>query len=89
MARTVRYVFKKQQKDIPFSYGQYRTIHEAVAAAEGIDLTEFLKMELQVGMVATDSKAVKEYRDSYFKKLGFGKIAFLREESQSIKDNRN
>ena len=73
MSRTIQYVYKKEHKELLFSYQQFRNIHEAVADAEGIDLTEFLKMELQVEAVS-DTKAVRDYRDNYFRKLGFGKI---------------
>ena len=49
MARIILYTYKKQQKELLFSYQQFRTIHEAVADAEGIDIKEFLKMEQQRG----------------------------------------
>ncbi|MCW8328578.1 DUF2960 domain-containing protein [Photobacterium sp. SDRW27] len=84
MSRTIIYTFKKQEKQLAFSYGQYHTIHEAVAAAEGIDLTEFLKMEQQVAAVATTAKAAKDFRDSHFRKLGFGKITLAKKEHRGI-----
>ncbi len=68
MSRTIIYTYKKQEKQLVFSYDQYRSIHEAVAAAEGIDLTAFLKMEQQVEAVSSGSKAVRDYRDNHFKK---------------------
>ncbi|MDG3088153.1 DUF2960 family protein [Vibrio hannami] len=83
MARTIIYVYKKQEKTLTFSYEKYRTIHEAVAEAEGIDLTEYLKMEQQVEAVS-DTKAVRDYRDSYFKKLGFGKITLAQKENRGV-----
>ncbi|OAN13009.1 hypothetical protein A3K86_15180 [Photobacterium jeanii] len=84
MSRTILYTYKKQEKTLTFSYDQFRTIHEAVAAAEGIDLTEFLKMELQVEMVSNSSKAAKDYRDNYFKKLGFGRITLAQKENRGV-----
>ncbi|UTM59120.1 DUF2960 domain-containing protein [Photobacterium sp. CCB-ST2H9] len=84
MARTVIYTYKNQEKSISFSYSQFRSIHEAVAAAEGIDLTDYLKMELQVEAVSSGEKAVRDFRDSHFRKLGFGKIALAPKEHRGI-----
>ncbi|KLV07002.1 hypothetical protein ABT56_07600 [Photobacterium aquae] len=84
MSRTIIYTYKQEEKTITFSYSQYRTIHEAVAAAEGIDLTAFLKMEQQVEAVSSGSKAVRDYRDNHFKKLGFGKITLAKKENRGV-----
>ena len=84
MSRTIIYTFKEQEKTLTFSYSQYRTIHEAVAAAEGIDLTNYLKMEQQVEAVSSGSKAVRDYRDSHFRKLGFGKITLAKKENRGV-----
>ncbi|GAB3522771.1 MULTISPECIES: DUF2960 domain-containing protein [Photobacterium] len=84
MSRTIIYTYKKQEKQLAFSYDQYRSIHEAVAAAEGIDLTEFLRMEQQVEAVSSGSKAVRDFRDNHFKKLGFGKITLAKKEHRGI-----
>jgi hypothetical protein len=73
MARIIEYTYKKQSKELLFSYQQFHSIHEAVAKEEGIDISEFLKMEKQLEAVA-DGKAVKDYRDTHFRKLGFGTI---------------
>ncbi|WP_299018038.1 DUF2960 domain-containing protein [uncultured Photobacterium sp.] len=84
MSRTIIYTYKEQEKQLAFSYSQYRTIHEAVAAAEGIDLTEYLRMEQQVEAVSSGSKAMRDYRDNHFKKLGFGKITLAKKENRGI-----
>lgn len=84
MSRTIIYTYKNQEKQLSFSYDQYHTIHEAVAAAEGIDLTEYLKMEQQVEAVSKTAKAVKDFRDSHFRKLGFGKITLAKKEHRGI-----
>ncbi|MCQ1060354.1 DUF2960 domain-containing protein [Photobacterium sp. DNB23_23_1] len=84
MSRTIIYTFKEQEKTLTFSYSQYRTIHEAVAAAEGIDLTDFLRMEQQVEAVSSGSKAMRDFRDSHFRKLGFGKITLAKKEHRGI-----
>ncbi|GAM70081.1 hypothetical protein JCM19236_5628 [Vibrio sp. JCM 19236] len=83
MARIILYTYKKQQKELLFSYQQFRTIHEAVADAEGIDIKEFLKMEQQIEAVS-DTKAARDYRDNYFKQLGFGKITLKSKENRPI-----
>lgn len=84
MSRTIIYTYKKEEKEIIFSFDQFRNIHEAVAAAEGIDLTSFLKMEQQVEAVSNSSKAVRDFRDSHFRKLGFGKIALAKKENRGV-----
>lgn len=83
MARTISYTYKNEQKTLSFSYREFRSIHEAVAAHEGIDLTQYLKDEQAVEAVS-DTKTVRDYRDSYFKKLGFGRIFLLPKENKGI-----
>lgn len=83
MARIILYTYKKQHKELLFSYQQFRTIHEAVADAEGINIQEFLKMEQQIEAVS-DTKAARDYRDNYFKQLGFGKITLKPKENKPI-----
>ncbi|MEW4555157.1 DUF2960 family protein [Vibrio cholerae] len=62
MARTIIYTYKNQEKTLTFSYEKHHNIHEAVAEAEGIDLTEFLKMEMQLEAIS-DTKSVRNFRD--------------------------
>ncbi|PWI34128.1 DUF2960 domain-containing protein [Vibrio albus] len=88
MARTIIYIYKEQEKTLPFSYEKHRTIQEAVAEAEGIDLSEYLKMEQQIEAVS-DSKAVRDYRDNYFRKLGFGKITLQQKENRGVGKKKN
>lgn len=83
MARTILYVYKNEEKTLTFSYRQHHNIHEAVAEAEGIDLTDYLKMEQQLEAIS-DTKAVRNYRDNHFKKLGFGDIKLLPKENKGI-----
>ena len=83
MARTIIYTYKKQEKQLMFSYENFRTIHEAVADAEGIDISDYLKMEQQIEAVS-DTKAVRDYRDNYFRKLGFGKITLAQKENRGV-----
>ena len=84
MSRTIIYTFKNEEKQLVFSYDHYRTIHEAVAAAEGIDLTEYLRMEQQVEAVSSGAKAVMDFRDSHFRKLGFGKISLAKKVNRGV-----
>lgn len=83
MARTILYTYKDQEKTLPFSYEKFRNIHEAVAAAEGINISEYLKMEQQLEMVS-DTKAVRNYQNNYFQKLGFTRITLQAKENRPI-----
>ena len=83
MARTIIYTYKDEEKTLTFSYQQHRNIHEAVAEAEGIDIKDFLKMEQQLELIS-DSKAVRNYRDNHFKKLGFGIITLKPKENLGV-----
>ncbi|OXX47318.1 hypothetical protein B9J85_04040 [Vibrio sp. V11_P1A41T118] len=58
MARTILYTYKNEDKTLTFSYEKHHNIQEAVAEAEGIDITDFLKMEQQLEMIS-DAKAVR------------------------------
>lgn len=88
MSRTILYTYKDEEKTLTFSYQQYRTIHEAVADAEGIDISEYLKMEQQIEAIS-DTKAVRNYRDNHFKKLGFGKITLKQKENRGVGHKNN
>ncbi|KLN64583.1 DUF2960 domain-containing protein [Vibrio sp. VPAP30] len=83
MARTILYTYKEEEKTLTFSYQQYRNIHEAVAEAEGIDISEYLKMEQQIEAIS-DTKSVRNYRDNYFRKLGFGRITLQQKENLGV-----
>ena len=83
MARTILYTYKNEDKTLTFSYEKHRNIHEAVAEAEGIDITAYLKMEQQIEAIS-DTKAVRNYRDNHFKKLGFSKITLAQKENLGV-----
>lgn len=80
MARQVTYIFKKQRKTIQFSYGIFHDIYEAVADAEGVDLTRFLEMEKQLAMSCRGQGILKNHRQTEFEKMGFSEIKFVRHE---------
>ena len=78
MAHKVRYKFNGVAKEINFSYSRYQNMHEAVADAEGIDLTQFLQTEQQVASISKDKKTVRNFRDAEFIKMGFSDLYFLK-----------
>ncbi len=80
MARQVSYQFKGEAKVINFSFDKHNDIYEAVAAAEGIDLTRFHAMEQQVAMTSKGNQAVKDFRINEFARFGFSNIHFVREQ---------
>ncbi len=83
MARTILYTYKGEDKTLTFSYQQHRNIHEAVAEAEGIDISDYLRMEQQIEAVS-DTKAVRNYRDNHFRKLGFDKITLQQKDNLGV-----
>ncbi|ALM92435.1 MULTISPECIES: DUF2960 family protein [Alteromonas] len=78
MAHKVRYKFNGVAKEINFSYSRYQNMHEAVADAEGIDLTQFLQTEQQLASISKDKKTVRNFRDAEFVKMGFSDLYFLK-----------
>jgi hypothetical protein len=78
MAHKVRYKFNGVAKEINFSYSRYQKMHEAVADAEGIDLTQFLQTEQQLASISKDKKTVRNFRDAEFIKMGFSDLYFLK-----------
>ena len=78
MAHKVRYKFKGVAKEINFSYSRHQNMHEAVAEAEGIDLSQFLQLEQQLAAISKDKKTVRNFRDTEFAKMGFSDLYFLK-----------
>jgi hypothetical protein len=78
MAHKVRYKFNGVAKEINFSYSRYQNMHEAVADAEGINLTQFLQTEQQLASISKDKKTVRNFRDAEFIKMGFSDLYFLK-----------
>lgn len=83
MARTIPYTYKDEEKELLFSKQEHRTIQEAVAAAEGIDISEYLKTEQQLELIS-DTKAVRNYQDNYFRKLGFTKLTLKQKDNLGV-----
>jgi len=73
-------LYKKQAKEIGYANDKFRSIYDAIAAAEGLDLTSFHAMEAQLAQVCRrDKKSVKDYQENYFKELGFSNIVIERD----------
>jgi len=80
MARQVTYYYQGIQKTIAFSFRQHFDIYEAVAEAEGVDLTTFWAMEKQIEMASRGQGIMKNYRANEFERMGFSNIKFVRDE---------
>lgn len=79
MAKRIQYTYKKQPREINFAQDKYHDMFEAMAAAEGIDIGNYVQMEQAVAMTSKGSAAVRNFRDEYFAKLGFANIKFIKE----------
>ncbi|KGK00422.1 DUF2960 domain-containing protein [Thalassotalea sp. ND16A] len=80
MARVVTYKFNGVTKTIPFSFSRFHDMYEAAAAAEGVDIKNFLAMEQQLELTSRGQGIVKNFRQKEFARMGFSDIAFVREE---------
>lgn len=79
MAKRIQYTYKKQPREINFAQDKYHDMFEAIAAAEGVDIGNYVQMERAVAMTSKRSAAVRNFRDEYFAKLGFANIKFIKE----------
>ncbi|MGL4207398.1 MAG: DUF2960 domain-containing protein [Aeromonadaceae bacterium] len=79
MALKIKYSFNGQTKLINFANDKYHDIYEAIAAAEGVDLTRFLAMEKQIAALTRDKSALKDHRDNEFLRFGFDNIEVIKE----------
>ena len=48
MAFKITYTYKKQAKEIGYANDKFNSIYDAIAAAEGLDLSSFHAMEAQL-----------------------------------------
>ncbi|MFA0232756.1 DUF2960 family protein, partial [Vibrio sp. 10N.261.45.A7] len=48
-----------------------------------IDITEYLKTEQQLELIS-DTKAVRNYQDNYFRKLGFTKLTLKQKDNLGV-----
>ncbi|TKB53681.1 DUF2960 domain-containing protein [Ferrimonas aestuarii] len=79
MALTISYTFKGKQKTIGYANDKFHDAFEAVAAAEGIDTSDYLAMEQAVKMSTRDKKTHRNFRDNYIKQKGFSNITVVRD----------
>ncbi|MEZ7861148.1 MAG: DUF2960 domain-containing protein [Aeromonadaceae bacterium] len=79
MALKIKYHYRGHPRLIGFANDKYHDIYEAMAAAEGVDLRQFLAMEKQIAALSRDKNAVKDYRDNEFLRFGFSDIEVIKE----------
>ena len=79
MALKIKYHYRGQPRLISFANDKYHDIYEAIAAAEGVDLRQYLAMEKQIAALSRDKNAVKDYRDNGFLRFGFSDIEVIKE----------
>ena len=65
MAYRINYIYRNLQKEIGFANDKHASVYDAIALAEGVDLTQF---------------TMKDFREEYFVKLGFSQVVIAREE---------
>lgn len=79
MAHRITYKYRNQAKEILFTFDKFRDMYEAVAAAEGVDLTQFFAMEKQVAMTSRGNAALRDFRKNEFARMGFTELYFHKE----------
>lgn len=81
MAFCISYQYRNQQKTIGYANDKHNSVYDAVALAEGIDLTEFHRLENQLANISrNDRQTLKNFREEYFVKLGFSQVEITRQE---------
>lgn len=80
MALKLSYQYKGVEKVIGYANDKHHSMFEAAAAAEGIDLKRYQMLEQQVQMSTRDKQAHRDFRDNYFRDLGFDNIQVIRDE---------
>ncbi len=80
MALKLQYTYKGHTKVVGYANDKHHSMFEAAAAAEGLDLSRYQMLEQQVQMSTRDKKAHRDFRDNYFRDLGFSDIQVIRDE---------
>ncbi|MCL1051813.1 DUF2960 domain-containing protein [Shewanella abyssi] len=83
MATRITYKFKGKANEINFAYDKFHDIYEAVAAAEGVDLTRYLMMAQQIEMTSKGSSAVRDFRNKEFARFGFSDIYYIKDDPKA------
>ncbi|MFI3247412.1 MAG: DUF2960 family protein [Ferrimonas sp.] len=79
LALKLQYTYKGIEKSIGYANDRHQSMFEAVAAAEGFDINHYRQLEHQVQLSTRDKKAHRDFRDNYFKQLGFTSVAVIRD----------
>ena len=79
MTKRIKYTYMSQEKEINFAQDKYNSMFEAIAAHENIDISDYASMEHQVTLHSKDKATVRNFRDTYFKKLGVSNITFIKD----------
>ena len=80
MAFRITYQYKNQPKEIGFANDKHLSVYDAIAQAEKCDLSKFHDLEKQLAHVSrNDNKTMKDFREGYFRELGFTHILINRE----------
>ncbi|MBY5992179.1 DUF2960 domain-containing protein [Ferrimonas balearica] len=81
MALKLQYTYQGHTKTIGYANDKHHSMFEAAAAAEGLDLSRYRMLEQQVEMSTRDKQAHRDFRDNYFRELGFDEIKVIRDET--------
>ncbi|SHH97734.1 DUF2960 domain-containing protein [Ferrimonas marina] len=80
MSLKLKYSYKGEEKIIGYANDKHHSMFEAAAIAEGLDIKGYQMMEQQVQMSTRDKQAHRDFRDNYFRDLGFDDIQVIRDE---------
>ncbi|MCT7654124.1 DUF2960 domain-containing protein [Oceanimonas sp. NS1] len=80
MAFRIRYHFRKQQKEIGYANDKHHSIYDAIAAAEGLNLAEFRRMEDQLANISRNDKNHEGISGRIFSQAGCYPDQHFREE---------
>ncbi|WP_298444298.1 DUF2960 family protein [uncultured Ferrimonas sp.] len=79
VALTLQYTFNGVTKTVGYANDKHQSMFEAAAKAEGFDIRQYQDLEHQVQMSTRDKKSHRDFRDNYFKKLGFSEVKVIRD----------
>ncbi len=80
MALKLKYSYKGETKIIGYANDKHHSMFEAAALAEGLDIRHYQMMEQQVQASTRDKQAHRDFRDNFFRDLGFDDVQVIRDE---------
>ncbi|GAA4887395.1 DUF2960 family protein [Ferrimonas pelagia] len=80
MALKLKYSYNGETKIIGYANDKHFSMFEAAAAAEGLNISNYQMLEQQVRSSTRDKQAHRDFRDNYFRDLGFDEVCVIREE---------